>query len=200
MPRQRLRTRTSPLAFVGKLLLVLFALALVWYGAMMVLLGLKVSPDDVNSISGIRAISEFLGGLSAGRLDGAARIIGVAGGLLALALFGFLAYKEIPRPYLARQELRLADDDRGELSVGARAVERAAEAAASGHPAVSGVTGRYGDDDLRLDVRVQRPRDVAETLGEVQRRAREALERHELPETPVDVILSGFDRHDERSQ
>lgn len=179
--------------------MVLFALALVWYGAMIVLLGAKVPPDDVNSVSGLRAIADFLGGLATGRLDGTARVIGIAGGLLALVLFAFLAYKQIPRPYLARGELSLSDDERGELIVGARAVERVAEAAASQNPAVSGVSGRYGHDSLTLDVRVQRARGVPETLRDVQRRAREAIARHDLPETPVSVILSGLDRQTERS-
>ena len=54
MPRQRLRARTSPLVFFGRLLTFLFAAALIWYGAMTVLLALKVSPSTVNSISGYR--------------------------------------------------------------------------------------------------------------------------------------------------
>ena len=52
MVRQRLRIGSSPLALLGRIVLVLFALALVWYGAMLVLLAFKVSPHTVNDLSG----------------------------------------------------------------------------------------------------------------------------------------------------
>ena len=45
MLRQRLRIGTSPFVLLGRIVLVLAALALVWYGAMLVLLAFKVSPQ-----------------------------------------------------------------------------------------------------------------------------------------------------------
>ena len=63
MVRQRLRIGSSPLALLGRIVLVLFALALVWYGAMLVLLAFKVSPHTVNQLSGYRSAYNYLAGL-----------------------------------------------------------------------------------------------------------------------------------------
>ena len=54
MLRQRLRTHSSPLARAGQLLVAVLALALVWYGLMLALLALKVSPASVN-VAGLPA-------------------------------------------------------------------------------------------------------------------------------------------------
>ncbi|MBA3408537.1 MAG: hypothetical protein H0U06_10890, partial [Solirubrobacterales bacterium] len=72
MLRQRLRERTSPLMLVGRLVTLVFALALVWYGLMTVLLALKVSPSTVNTISGYRTAFDWLSGLTPSDVDGAA--------------------------------------------------------------------------------------------------------------------------------
>ena len=81
MLRQRLRERTSPLMLVGRLVTLMFALALVWYGLMTLLLALKVSPSTVNTISGYRAAFDWLSGLTPADVDGAATraIIAAAG-------------------------------------------------------------------------------------------------------------------------
>jgi hypothetical protein len=130
MPRQRLRVRTSPLALVGRLLTFLFVLALIWYGAMTVLLALKVSPHTVNSISGYRTAYSYLAGLTPHDVNGSTTRAIVAGvGILAFLLFGYLAVKEILRPHFTRHDLELASDGRGEITVEPRAIERLAETA-----------------------------------------------------------------------
>ena len=104
MLRQRLRTRTSPAALLGRVVVIVFALALVWYGLMTLLLALKVSPATVESISGYRTVYDELAGTSASDVrDSTTRLIVGLAGLAALLVFGFLALKEIPRPYLARR-------------------------------------------------------------------------------------------------
>ena len=50
MFRQRLRVGRSPLALLGRIVLVLFALVLVWYGAMLALLALKVAPSALQKV------------------------------------------------------------------------------------------------------------------------------------------------------
>ena len=72
MPRQRLRERTSPLVIVGRLVTLVFALALVWYGLMTLLLALKVSSATVNSLSGYRTAFDWLSGLTPRDVDGGA--------------------------------------------------------------------------------------------------------------------------------
>jgi hypothetical protein len=159
----------------------------------------KVSPATVDGISGYRTAFDWLSGLSPEDVDGGATRAIVAGaGVLAFLLFGYLALKQLPRPYLARRDLDLVDDDRGEVVVEPRAIERLAEVAASEHPVVTDARGRYGSEDLSVDVSVRRARDLADTLRDTQRRVAEALARHELPAMPVNVTLSGYDRRHRR--
>ena len=197
--RQRVRAQSSPLAYVGRLILALLCLATIWYGLMLVLLSLKVSPVAVERISGYRTAFGFLERLGPDGLPGGtARLALAAVGLLAFVVLLFLALRELPRPYLARRELALAEDHRGALTVEPRAIERAAEAAASQNPAVASAVGRYGGEDLSVDVNVRRPSEGASALEDVRGRVSDALGRHDLPPVPVNVTLTGFQLEEQR--
>ena len=63
---------------------------------------------------------------------------------------------------------------------------------------MTGASGRLGADDLAVTVSVRRARDIPDTLRDVQRRVRDALEQHGLPVVPVHVTLTGFDRKQRR--
>jgi hypothetical protein len=191
--RQSVREQRSPFVYLARLLLVPVALALIWYGLMLVALAFKVSPQDVNAISGYRDAYEFLAGLEAADVTRMVRLITALTGLAAFLIFGFLAWKLIPRPYLTRGELTLSEDRRGTSTVEPRAVERAVEVAAREHSSVGDAKARYGDDGVEVDVDLARARDMPDTLREVQRSIREALRRHDLPEVPVSVTLTGLD-------
>jgi hypothetical protein len=199
MPRQRLRERTSPLVIVGRLVVLVFALALIWYGLMTLLLALKVSATTVNSLSGYRTAFNWLSDLTPRDVDGGVTRAIVAGaGLLAFLIFGYCALKQIPRPYFARRELELSADDRGEVKVEPRAIERLAEVAAAGHPAITDARGRYAIDDLSVDITVRRARDLADAMREAQERVVDALRTHELPAMPVNITLTGYERRHRR--
>ncbi len=198
MLRQRVRSRTSPLVLIGRIIVALFSLALIWYGLMTLLLAFKVSPATVNSVSAYRTVYDKLAGLTSADVDGTRRaVIGVAG-LAAFLICGLLALKQIPRPYLARHDLELHEDRDGTVTVAPRAIEHLAETAAKGHPSVSAATGRYGGDDLAVAVTVRRAHDVAAALTDVRSRVRQALGDHDLPVLTVDVTLTGFDRKTRR--
>lgn len=195
MPRQRLREHTSFLMVAGGLVTLLLAVAMVWYGLMALLLAVKVSPSTVNSLSGYRTAFNWFSGLTPGDVDGATTRVIIAGaGVLAFLVFGFLAFKLLPRPYLARRDLPLHSDPRGQLTIEPRAVERLAEVAATSDAAVTHARGRYSVDDLAVDLTVRRARDVATTLREAQSRVVRALAEHELPAMPINITLAGFDR------
>jgi hypothetical protein len=191
--RQRLRRRDSPLATLGLLLLLPVSLALIWYGAMLVALAFKADPGTVNTISGYRDAYDFLAGLVPADFTSTVRLITGLGGLAAFLLFGLLALKQVPRPYLARNPLTLAEDERGTSTVEPRAIERAAEVAACRHPSVADATGRYVENGIELEIDLKRADDLPDTLREVQQRVAEALRQHDLPDGPVSVTLAGFD-------
>lgn len=192
MPRQRVRARTSPLAFVGRALVALLALTLIWGGVALALLALKVDAGAVNDVTGYRSVYDFFIGLGPGDFDGTTRLVLGLVGLAALLLFGYLAWKEIPRPYLARRDINLSRDERGDVVLEPRAVERLAEASALRQRGVTAASGRYGGDDLSVDVSVRRTNEPAEVLRGVHSAVYDAIEAHGLPTLPVNVTLTGF--------
>ena len=199
MLRQRVRSRGFALShIVARLLVIALALALLWYGAMVILLAFKVSPDTVDSISGYRTAYDYLTGLTPDDITSDVRLVVGLGGLAVFLLFGYLAWREIPRPYLARGDLQLSGGDRGAVDVTARAVERVAEQAALEHDGVADARGLYHDDALTLEIVARGARDVPATLSAVREQAAESLDRHDLPALPVNVTLTGLDRKNRR--
>ncbi len=194
MLRQRIRARTSPLAAIGWVVLVLFAGALAWYGLMLLLLALKAPPGTVDTISGYRTAFAFLAQLTPEDIGSDTRLIAGIAGLVAFLIFAFAALKMLPRPRLARGPVTLADDQSGRVELRPRAVERIAEIAARENPAVSAAAGRLGDEDLTVNLHVSRARETPEVMHDAQRHVREALERHGLPVGTVNITLAGFDR------
>ena len=199
MLRQRVRSRSFPIARIGAdAVVVVFALALVWGGAMLVLLAFKVSPGTIDELSGYRTAYYHLATLGSEDISAATRLTTAIGGIVACLAFGYLAWRAIPRPYLARIDLRLADDERGSLDVHARAIERAAEIAALEHPAVAAARARYATDDLTVDIATDRADTLAATLQDVHQRTRDSLAHHELPPLPVNITLVRFERKNRR--
>ena len=192
-----MRTRSlAPAVWIGRLLVVVLALALVFYGVMLVLLALKFAPGDIDAISGYRAIYDFVAGLTAQDIDSTVRTIIAGAGILCAIVLAWVAYKALPRPYLARGTMPLSggeDEAHGHTDVGARAIERLAEHAAGEHPAVAGVLGRLERDAVAVGVALSHPRELADVLPDVQRRIRTQLERHDLPALPVNVTLTGLE-------
>lgn len=194
MLRQRLRIGTSPLALLGRIVLVLGALALVWYGAMLVLLAFKLSPHTVNQLSGYRSAYNSLAGLKPRDITADTRLIAGLAGLAGFLVFGYLAVREIPRPYLTRGELRLRDDERGVVDVAPRAIERVVESAALEREAVQAAAARYASNELTVNISVTRARELPDILRAVRAASHEQLAVHGLPDLPVNVTLTGFER------
>jgi len=184
---------------IGRLLVAVFALALIWYGVMVVLLALKFAPGPIDAISGYRSAFDVLAGLTAQDITPTVRAITAGAGVVCLMVFGLVAYRALPRPYITRRPLELAaGDGHGDVRVGARAIERLAEHAAREHPGVASASGRFATDALTVGVGVHRPGELAELLPDVQRRVRSQLERHELPVLRVDVTLTGVESEPQR--
>jgi hypothetical protein len=120
-------------------------------------------------------------------------IAGLAG-LAGFLVFGYLAFNELPRPHRTRSELRLVDHERGVVDVAPRAIERAVEGAALEQDAVQDAAARYATDELTVTISVTRARELPDILRAVRARAHEQLAVHGLPELPVNVTLTGFER------
>lgn len=199
MLRQRVRTHSSRLGRAAGLILAgIVALALLFYGLMMLLAALGADPGFINTISGYRTAFNFLAGLGVDDLDGVTRPILAGAGLLAFLVFGFLAYKALPSPYLARQDLDLSDEEHGAVVVEARALERLAESSTASHPAVASTAARATAGRLELDVDLLRAESLGPDLEEIRERVRSALADHELPMRPVDVTMVGFQANQRR--
>ena len=194
MIRQRINLRTPGLAYAVRGLTLLLGLALLWYGLMVVLLAVKVSPHTVNSLSGYRTLFDKAAGLRGSDFTTTVRLIAGFGGLLAFMFFIYLALQEIPRPYLARGDVALDEHEQGSTVVRPRAIERVAEYAACENHDVTGASGRLGDNELNVDIGVRRAGSAADTLTNVHKRVAAALDHHQLPGLPVNVTLAGYDR------
>lgn len=193
-PRQRITLQRSWLTVAGQLVAGLIGLALVWGAVAAGLLLAGVAPDTVQSLTGYDRVYRALAGIEDGDVAGTAVRIAVgAGGLVAAVVLAAMARAQLPRPHLARGAVELNDGEKGRTVVSPRAVERAVEAAALDHPAVQAAAGRYGGDGLQLNVGLDRAGDLADTLRAIRGSARESLERHGLPQAPVNVTLAKLD-------
>ena len=185
MGRQRLHIKGSALtALVGRALVVLLAMLLVWYGAMLVLLALKLNPQTINDLSGYRDAYDYLSTLQPADIDRLA--VAIAGLVVALAA-GALVWRGLPRPHLARSALSLPENGHGHTDIQPRALERAVETAANEHPAVLSASGRYDDGTLALAITTADARNAVQTLREVRDRALDSLARHQLEISTVTV-------------
>lgn len=202
MIRQRINLRTPLLAYLVRALTIVLGLALLWYGLMVVLLAIKVSPHTVNSISAYRTLYNDAANLTQADFTTVRRLIAGFAGLVAFVLFIYLAFQELPRPYLARGDVRLDEHEheheRGMTVVKPRAIERVAEFAARGNANVTAAAGRLGDRELNINVGMRRASIAADTLSDVHRRVSADLERHQLPGLPVNVTLTSYDRQTRR--
>jgi hypothetical protein len=194
MPRQRLKLEGSSLAnFVGRALVALLGAAIAWYGLMAILLAFKVSPATVDDISGYRSAFDYLAGLEAGDISSSDRLI-VAIVAIVLALIAlFLLWRVLPRPHLARHAVTVEETELGTTEVQPRAIERAVESAALAHPDVVGARARYDDDQIDLAVTARGAAGLVKTLRDVEERAFDSLDRHDLKLDHVDVTLAGYD-------
>jgi hypothetical protein len=192
MARQRIKTRTPLPAYLVRLLTLVLGLAAVWYGLMVLLLAVKVSPHTVNSMSGYRTLYNDVAGLRESDFTTPVRLIAGFGGLLVFLVCAYLATMELPRPHLARHDVRV-DGDRGVTIIRPRAIERIGEVAARQDAAITSASGRLSDDALTVDVGVRDAAEVAPSLRETRERVSTALQDHEIDTLPVSVIVTGYD-------
>ncbi len=198
MIRQRINLRTSLLTYLVRALTLMLGLVLVWYGLMVVLLAVKVSPPTVNMISAYRTLYSHVVSLKQSDFSTLVRLVAGFGGLIVFLGFLYLTFRELPRPYLARGDVTLDEQQRGTTVVKPRAIERVAELAARGNRNVTAAAGRLGDQQLNLDIGIRQASITADTMDDVQRRVSADLHRHQLPSLPINVTLTGFDRKTRR--
>ena len=198
MTRQRVNLRVPALGHLVALLTIVLGALLLWYGLMLVLLAVKVSPHTVNSLSAYRTLYNDAADLKPSDFTTLRRLIAGFAGLIVFLVFLYLAFKAWPRPYFARSTVTLSDDERGVTTIEPRAIERVAELAAKANPDVTEASGRLGDDELSVNVDTRHASTAAATLRDVHQRVRASLDEHDLPSLPVNVTLTGYDRQTRR--
>lgn len=192
MPRQRLGLPSGILTSIGQRLMLLLGLALIWGGAVVVLLAAGVAPADVQSATGYRTVYDELAALGPARWDRTtAAVVAMAGVLVSVALLT-LGWGQRITPHRARTELVLTDDALGTTTVHPRAIERAAEVAAARGAAVHAVRARLGDDELTVTIHARGADQLADTLRGAQQRVRSALQDAGTPQQTVRVVVTRF--------
>lgn len=192
MLRQRIRVRAGLPALVARLAAALAAVVLVYAGAILLLLALKVAPADVEAWTGYRSVVDALTGLTPADADDGRLVAGLAG-LAAFLVCAPLALRSLPRPHLARSARLLDEGERGRDTVRPRAVERIAEIAAVAVTGVRGATARADDDAVVVAITARHARELPTTLRRVHDDVSAALVRHGVP-AGVEVVLAGFER------
>lgn len=193
MTRRRVRVGRSGATVAGQVLVGLLALGVAYYGAMLALLALKVSPGTVETLSGYRAAYDALAGLREDDVTGTARLIAGLVGLAVALLCGWLALAQLPRPRLTRTELELRADDHGVVTLRPRAIERLAETAAAGEDGVREASARWERGSLTVALTVGRARGLPDVLHGARGAVAAAVERHGLPPAAVHVICAKLD-------
>ena len=193
MIRQRIVVRIPWPAYVVRALTALLGAATVWYGLMVVLLAVKVSPHAVNQISAYRTLYRHAAELTTADFTTPVRLVAGFTGLMACLLFVYLTAGQLPRPSLARSDMTLDKQQRGTTLVKPRAIERIAEYASQENPGVVRAHGRLGNQELSVTLTTARATTVSDTLKNTQDRVIAALAIHDLPRLPVNVTLAGYD-------
>lgn len=192
MPRQRLGLPSGILTTLGQKLMLVVGLALIWGGAVVVLLTAGVAPADVQTYTGFRSVYDELAAVGpASWSDTTATIIAIAGVLLFVVLLR-LGWAQRITPHLARTDVVLTDDEIGTVTVNPRAIERAAEVAAGRGAAVHAVRARLGEDDITITIHARGADEIPDTLRGAQERVRAALQDAGTPQETVRVVVTRF--------
>jgi hypothetical protein len=193
MIRQRVHLHRFAITdVVMRLLVTAFGAAIAYYGAILVLGACKVSPDTLNDVSAYRTVYDQLASITAADITGRDRLIVAAAGVVCFLVLAPLAWRALPRPFLARTTDDLDDGSApGRTEVAPRAFERVAELAAAEQPSVVHAAARYGVDAVDVRVELTSGLEFTHTLREVQDRVRAAVAAHGLPDRLVDVTLAG---------
>lgn len=192
MPRQRLGLPGGVLTTLGQKLMVLVGLALVWGGAVVVLLAAGVAPADVQTYTGWRTVYDELAALGPASWDDTTAIVVAVVGVVLFLVLLRLGWAQRITPHLARTDEVLRDDELGTVTVDPRAIERAAEIAAGRGAAVHAVRARLGEDELTVTIHARGADEIAETLRGAQQRVRAALQDTGTPEQSVRVVVTRF--------
>ena len=180
-----------------RLLVTALGLALVFYGAIVVLAACKVSATTLNDISAYRTVFHQLSSITAEDITVRDRVIVAAAGVACLIVFTPLAWRAIPRPYLVRTTVGIDDPNghghgHGATEVAPRAVERCAELAAAAHPSVADASARCAIGSVDVRVQLIEGDELRDTLRAVQQRIRDAATTQGLPDQTIDVTLAGL--------
>lgn len=191
-PRKRLGLPHSWGTVAGQKLMVVPALALIYGGAVVALLGAGFSPSDVDGITRYRTVYDELASLNPSAWSQATTVAIAVSGLVGLIVLVALGWSQRLIPHVTRSGVVLRDEEDGRTTVSPRAVERAVELAAR-HDGIRDAKATLGEDDLHLVLHASKPALIPDALRHAKASATTALERAGLPGAPgVRVTVTRF--------
>lgn len=179
-------------------LTVVLALILIWYGAMLALLAVKVSPHAINAISGYHSLYNDIVGVRHGDFTTGVRLVAGISGLVAFILLTMLAGQRLIGRRGHRRDVTLEHGDRGTTTVQPRAIERLAEIAACLSDEVSSASGRLARETLDVQITTLRANTAPQALREAHDQIVSALACHELPVHTTNVTVTDYEPTNKR--
>jgi hypothetical protein len=200
MPRQRIGLPQGLLTTVGQKLAALIGLALIYGGGVIIALAAGATSKDVQTYSGYQTVYRQLGALRPGTWSEPVKIAIIVAGLLLCVSLLLLGWAQRITPQRARTAKVLVDDGQGRVVIAPRAIERAAEFAASAVPGVHAVRARLGDGEITLIVHTRSARLIPDALRGARDRTQTALQTSGIPATTVRVTVTRFTAPSTREQ
>ncbi len=169
------------------------ALALIYGGAVAVALSAGVSGSDLSRWTGVDEAYRRVAALDpASWSTTTSAIIAATGIVLALALLR-LAWAQRLVPQRVRHAVDLEGSGPGTTTVRPRAIERAAEVAASRDPGVREAKASLGDDAMTVHLHVLDAQRLPELLQDAERSTRTALRDAGIGEdVPIQLTVTRF--------
>lgn len=191
-PRQQLALPTGLATTLGQKFMLIPALALMYGGAVAIARSAGLRGPDLERWTGVSSVVTQVGALNPSTWDQTVAAVVVAAGLVLFPLLLWLAWAQRLVPQRVRHAIDLATHGPGVTSVRPRAVERAAEVAASHDPGIRQARAALTDDGMTIHLHVRDAARLADLLREAEVRAQDALLDAGISDVPLRLAVTRF--------